>query len=122
MSERERELAARNQQQRNEWGRQAAIRFHRELLARNNGEIRRDLAQPKPKTTKVIQPKYVATEAQEGEDACIICMENVPDSVFDCGNKGFCCVCADKILKSTQRCPLCRKIVTSFRVKKPQLE
>ena len=101
----------RNQQeQRNEWGRQAAIRFHRELVAR--GEIGRDLeAYP-----SVLKPTYVATEAQEGEDACIICMENVPDSVFDCGNKGFCGVCADKLLRTTPKCPLCRKIVTTFRV------
>ena len=107
-------------QQRLEWGRQAAIRYHRALLARNFGEIRHDLA-AHTTTTEVAQPTYVATEAKEGEETCIICMENVPDSVFtDCGNKGFCCVCADKLLKTTRKCPLCRMTVTAFRVEKPK--
>jgi hypothetical protein len=119
--ERQRELTARNQQQQIEWGRQAAIRYHLELLARDFGEIRHDLA-ARPTTTKVVQPTYVATEAKEGEETCIICMENVPDSIFDCGNKGFCCVCADKLLKTTRKCPLCRKTVTAFRVEKPEVE
>jgi hypothetical protein len=109
----------RNQQeQRNEWGRQAAIRFHRELLAMNL-EIRYDMA-AHTTTTEVAQPTYVATEAKEGEETCIICMENVPDSVFDCGNKGFCGVCADRLLRTTPKCPLCRKTVTAFRVEKPE--
>jgi hypothetical protein len=105
-------------QQRLEWGRQAAIRYHRALLARDFGEIRYDMAT----TTEVAQPTYVATEAKEGEETCIICMENVPDSVFDCGNKGFCCVCADKLLKTTRICPLCRMTVTAFRVEKPEVD
>ena len=117
---RQRELAARNQQQLIEWRRQAAIRLHREMLAMNL-EIRYDMA-AHTTTTEVAQPTYVATEAKEGEETCIICMENVPDSVFDCGNKGFCCACADKLLKTTRKCPLCRMTVTTFRVEKPEVD
>jgi hypothetical protein len=97
-------------------------RYLQELSARNRREGRPDLSHLYHATPEVAQPTYVATEAQEGEDACIICMENVPDSVFDCGNKGFCCVCADKLLTTTRKCPLCRKTVTTFRVEKPKKE
>jgi hypothetical protein len=97
-------------------------RYLQELSARNRRERRPDLSHLYIPTTEVAQSTYVATEAQEGEDACIICMENVPDSIFDCGNKGFCCVCADKLLKTTRKCPLCRKTVTAFSVEKPEVE
>lgn len=62
------------------------------------------------------------TKAQEGEETCFICLDNKPDSAFDCGNSGFCCVCAEKLLETTQKCPLCRKTVTSFRPWKPSVE
>ena len=125
----QRELATRSEQeienrseQELERERESFLRHLQELSARNRSEGRRDLSHLYIPTTEVAQPTYVATEAQEGEETCIICMENVPDSVFDCGNKGFCCVCADKLLKTTQKCPLCRKTVTAFRVEKPEVE
>jgi hypothetical protein len=53
-----------------------------------------------------------ATPAADGDDACVICFENVPDCKFPgCshGEKGFiCAVCADKIVKSSKKCPMCR--------------
>jgi hypothetical protein len=56
-------------------------------------------------------------QAQEGEDTCYVCMDNVPDAMFpDCGNTGICCLCAHRIVTSTQTCPLCRGSVASFRV------
>ena len=61
-------------------------------------------------------PLHVATKAQEGEEACFICMDNKPDSTFDCGHSGVCCVCADTLLKTTKKCPLCRETFTSFSV------
>ena len=106
-----------------ERAREWLVRYLQELSARNRREGRPNLSHLLYHATPVVaQSTYVATEAQEGEDACIICMENVPDSVFDCGNKGFCCVCADKLLKTTRKCPLCRKTVTTFRVEKPKKE
>ena len=119
----QRELATRSEQvienrseQELEEAREWAREWLQELSARNRREGRPDLSHLYHATPEVAQSTYVATEAQEGEDACIICMENVPDSVFDCGNKGFCGVCADKLLKTTRKCPLCRKTVTTFRV------
>jgi hypothetical protein len=64
----------------------------------------------------------LGTKAQEGEETCFICMENKPDSAFDCGNSGFCCTCAEKILETTRKCPLCRMTVTSFRPWNPSVE
>ena len=66
------------------------------------------------------QSLHVATKAGKGEEACFICMDNKPDSAFDCGHSGVCCVCADTLLKTTQKCPLCRKPVTSFSAAKPR--
>ena len=59
-----------------------------------------------------------ATVAKDGEDACTICYDNVPDCKFpDCSHadKGFlCAVCADKIVQTSKKCPLCRKPVTGY--------
>lgn len=57
-----------------------------------------------------------ATEALEGEDVCLVCMHNKPDSVFECGNSGVCCVCANVLVKTTRKCPMCRKTVGSFNI------
>lgn len=58
------------------------------------------------------QPAPKATVAADGDDACVICFENVPDCKFPgCshGDKGFiCAVCADMIVKSSMKCPMCR--------------
>ena len=55
-------------------------------------------------------------QAQEGEDTCYVCMDNIPNAMFpDCGNTGICCPCANRIVTSTQTCPLCRGSVASFR-------
>ena len=59
---------------------------------------------------------YVATKAENGQETCFICMGNKPDSAFDCGHSGVCCVCADTLLKTTKKCPLCRAPFTSFSV------
>ena len=56
-------------------------------------------------------------QAQEGDDTCYVCMDNIPNAMFpDCGNKGICCLCAHRICTTTQTCPLCRGSVASFRV------
>ena len=68
------------------------------------------------------QSLHVGTKAGKGEEACFICMDNKPDSAFNCGHSGVCCVCADTLLKTTQRCPLCRKPFTSFRAAEPRVE
>jgi hypothetical protein len=55
--------------------------------------------------------------AQEGENTCYVCMDNIPNAMFpDCCNTGICCLCAHRIVTSTQTCPLCRGSVASFRV------
>ena len=60
-------------------------------------------------------PSVVAKTAKDSEDACFVCFTNVPDAMFpQCGHAGLCCVCADKIVKTTQKCPLCRKAAASF--------
>ena len=63
----------------------------------------------------------VAAEAKEGEDTCIICLDKVPDCKFvDCNhlnNTGYiCCICADKLVKGSRKCPLCRADVTRYEV------
>jgi hypothetical protein len=64
-------------------------------------------------------PPPAAKTAKDSEDACFVCFTNVPDAMFpQCGHSGLCCVCADKIVKSTQKkCPLCRGAATSFAMK-----
>ena len=43
---------------------------------------------------------------------CCICMANKPDGVFiPCGHSGTCFACANKLLKETNSCHLCRKSV-----------
>ena len=60
-------------------------------------------------------PTPEAEKAKDGEDACFVCFTNVPDAKFpQCGHSGLCGVCADKLVKSTNKCPLCRETVTSF--------
>ncbi len=56
-------------------------------------------------------------EALEGEDTCYVCMVNYPDARFTpCNNTGICCACAQRITRSTGKCPLCRAAVTSFQL------
>ena len=57
-----------------------------------------------------------ATEALEDEEVCYVCLQNKPDSVFDCGNSGVCCVCANVLVNTTRKCPLCRQTVESFNI------
>lgn len=56
-------------------------------------------------------------KAKEGEDACVVCFDNVPNCKFvDCDHGGFLCsICADKLLSQRgARCPLCRGNITKF--------
>ncbi len=50
-----------------------------------------------------------------GKDACCICYVNVPNAFFPgCGHSEFCPVCADRIVRTAQRCPLCRADAKSY--------
>ena len=71
------------------------------------------------RTVQKPTPPPAAKTAKDSEDACFVCFTNVPDAMFpQCGHSGLCCVCADKIVKSTQKkCPLCRGAATSFVMK-----
>ena len=61
----------------------------------------------------------VAADAKEGEDTCIICFDKAPDCTFvDCNHLNhtgyICCICADRLIKGTGKCPLCRGVVTRY--------
>ena len=60
--------------------------------------------------------QYRYTKANEDDDTCYVCLNNVPNAVFtNCGHAGICCPCAHKIVTGALRtCPLCRVEVTSF--------
>jgi hypothetical protein len=61
-----------------------------------------------------------AAEAKDGEEPCIICFDKIPDCRFvDCSHTttGFICrICADRVIKESGKCPLCRKAVTRYAV------
>ena len=61
----------------------------------------------------------VAADAKEGEDTCIVCFDKAPDCTFvDCNHLNhtgyICCICADRLIKGTGKCPLCRGVVTRY--------
>jgi hypothetical protein len=62
----------------------------------------------------------VATEARDGEDTCIVCLDNTPDCRFtNCSHSkaGYiCCFCADRLLarQGGGRCPLCRGDISHY--------
>ena len=60
--------------------------------------------------------QYRDIRANEDDDTCYVCLNNVPNAMFtDCGHAGICCPCAHKIVTGALRtCPLCRVEVTSF--------
>jgi hypothetical protein len=88
-------------------------RFISTLLSSYSDEDDTELEQ---QTTVEKPTSPAAKTAKDGEEACFVCFTNVPDAMFpQCGHSGLCCVCADKIVKSTQnKCPLCRGPATSF--------
>lgn len=50
---------------------------------------------------------------QEEDMDCAICMDNQKDTVFGpCGHFNCCRTCADHILKTTSKCPICRSVLT----------
>ena len=73
--------------------------------------------QPRDRRCKSLQQLILPEEAEalsqddeeEGLDLCAICMECVPDTVFvPCGHAVSCSACADKVLRRTAECPMCR--------------
>ncbi len=57
----------------------------------------------------------VAVDAKEGEDTCFVCLDKVPDCKFvDCNHGHICCICADRLIKESGKCPLCRLAVTRY--------
>ncbi len=68
-----------------------------------------------PWADPVVREDPVTREALQGEEECYICYHNFPDAKFTpCGNRGVCCACAQRITRSTGKCPLCSLDVTSF--------
>ena len=50
---------------------------------------------------------------EEEDTDCVICMDNQKDTVFGpCGHFNCCRTCADHILKTTSKCPMCRSVLT----------
>lgn len=39
---------------------------------------------------------------------CVVCLENEPIIVFNCGHKKTCAGCTTELLKTTRKCPVCR--------------
>ena len=59
----------------------------------------------------------VAVDAKDGEDTCFVCLDKVPDCKFiDCNHGHICCICADRLIKGSGKCPLCRGVVTRYEV------
>lgn len=57
-------------------------------------------------------------KAKEGQDECFICLENVPNCKFvGCNHSEasyICAACADRLVKTSQKCPMCRRAVTQY--------
>ena len=72
-------------------------------------------------STTTTTTTLVAVDAKDGEDTCFVCLDKVPDCKFvDCNhlnNTGYiCCICADRLIKGSRKCPLCRGVVTRYEV------
>lgn len=64
----------------------------------------RDMRQAVP--VPVPQRSCTSRKAEDGEDACLICFENVRDAcIVPCAHSDFCVACIEKINNS--RCPTC---------------
>lgn len=51
---------------------------------------------------------------QEGESACVVCLERAVKTVItDCGHAAYCVTCACTTVKEGTLCPVCRTRITS---------
>lgn len=56
-----------------------------------------------------------AHEALRVSAACVVCIEAPKVRVLTpCGHQQLCAPCGDKIIASTNRCPICRAAIESF--------
>jgi hypothetical protein len=70
-----------------------------------------------PKTEPLAESGLVDELAGDGEESCIVCMENKPNMVhIPCGHLGHCNRCSSKL----EHCPVCKTLIVSrVRVYKP---
>lgn len=72
---------------------------------------------PAPSAIAVPVHSKAPTRAERDAHACIICEENVVDTIFDpCRHAAFCGPCARTALARTPHCPVCSVAVTSAAV------
>lgn len=61
----------------------------------------------------IIVPQFDDEVTTQNERQCLICMDNLRQICFDCGDFKTCRKCALNIINSDSKCPFCRKDIKS---------
>jgi hypothetical protein len=71
-----------------------------------------DLLKKKKKKQKRLEVLIEKNNVDQAEQPnCLICLDNIPDSIFHpCGHGGFCFECAKNIIDTNALCHYCRKV------------
>jgi len=62
--------------------------------------------------------RVIASSVTKIIDECAVCLDKPREKnyVFSCGHQSCCKECADEIIKSTSKCPICRQVCTYIRI------
>lgn len=82
-------------------------------FAQNNGKFFYRVSKHNIKIIDDIPEQKIKMDKIYETEECVICMENDNEVVmYPCGHFCMCKSCSDQIIKTTNKCPLCRKQIT----------
>lgn len=85
-------------------------------LREENPNSPQNTRKPSPSLSKYINLLSSLNDEKGISTHCSVCYENEPVIAFNCGHQTTCAKCSLAILKTTEKCPLCR-IQIEFAIK-----